>query len=487
MKKLSAICRRLNEAGGFFMRERGRQPEELQVLGWELGRWLNSEKRRMMLVGSAYFAGQQDILRQRRMVIGRGGQLEPAPNLPNNRLVNNQYAKLVNQKTNYMLGQPISWESDCPGFAEALGRVFDSSFRRLLKRLGKDCYNQGIAWLYPYIDAEGRLAFARFGGAEILPLWADAEHTRLDGALRFFGREVWRQGRLQTVWGVEVFDLQGVRLFGWSPEKGRLVPWLWGADSEEAAGRARPYLQRIAADGRAEGYNWQRVPLVPFKLNEREQPLICRVKGLQDALNTMLSGFENVMQEDAHNTVLVIKNYDGTDLAEFRHNLAAYGAVKVKTLDGAEGGIDTLSVQVDAGNYQAILELLQRAIIENGLGFEFKLDRAYRAANELNIKSMYSDICLDANDLETEWQASFADLLWFVKRYLALTGQGDFLDCNWRLIFNRDMMIDESEVIENCLKSRELLSDKSVIAQHPWVNDVECEMRRLQREGAHAD
>ena len=201
----------------------------------------------------------------------------------------------------------------------------------------------------------------------------------------------------------------------------------------------------------------------------------------------MLSGFENVMQEDAHNTVLVIKNYDGTDLAEFRHNLAAYGAVKVKTLDGAEGGIDTLSVQVDAGNYQAILELLQRAIIENGLGFESKLDRAYRAANELNIKSMYSDICLDANDLETEWQASFADLLWFVKRYLALTGQGDFLDCNWRLIFNRDMMIDESEVIENCLKSRELLSDKSVIAQHPWVNDVECEMRRLQREGAHAD
>ena len=122
------------------------QPAELQVLGWELGRWLTSDKRRQMLTGEAYFAGQQDILRQRRMVIGRGGQLEPAPNLPNNRLINNQYAKLVNQKTNYMLGQPISWESDCPEFADALGRIFDRPFMRLLKRLGKDCYNQGIAW-----------------------------------------------------------------------------------------------------------------------------------------------------------------------------------------------------------------------------------------------------------------------------------------------------------------------------------------------------
>lgn len=486
MKRISEICRRLGSASGFLLGKKTEQPAELQVLGWELGRWLTSDKRRQMLTGEAYFAGQQDILRQRRMVIGRGGQLEPAPNLPNNRLINNQYAKLVNQKTNYMLGQPISWESDCPEFADALGRIFDRPFMRLLKRLGKDCYNQGIAWLYPYLDGEGRLAFARFAGHEILPFWADAEHTRLTGALRFFGREIWRQGCLQTVWGVEVYGLNGVRLFGWEPGLGRLIPWAWG-EAELSLGQARPYLQRVSADGSIEGFNWQRVPLIPFKLNESERPLICRVKSLQDALNTMLSAFENVMQEDMHNTVLVIKNYDGTDLAEFRHNLAAYGAVKVKTIDGAEGGIDTLSVDVNAGNYQAILEVLQRAIIENGLGFDSKLDRAYRAANEMNIKSMYSDICLDANDLETEWQASFTELLWFVKRYLALSGQGDFLSCGWRLIFNRDIMIDESEAIDNCLKSVGLLSEKSVIAQHPWVNDVENEMRRLAaQEARHA-
>ena len=499
MKSLADVCRRLRGAGGFLternikaafplenaafiMPERPLEADlDLQFLSWELGRWLDSPKRRWMEVGEEYFAGRQDILRQQRQVLGRNGQLEPAHNLPNNRLVNNQYAKLVNQKTNYLLGQPLTWECDRPEFAAALGRVFDRPFMRLLKRLGKACYNQGIAWLYPYVGVDGRLRFALFGGREVLPFWADAEHTRLEAALRFFSWRFWQKGRLQTLWGAELFGPDGRRLLAWNPAKGRLTPWPWPT-AEEAAGRQAYLSWQGPAAGKRTAFNWQRVPLVAFKLNEREQPLICRVKGLQDALNTMLSGFENVLQEDARNTILVIRNYDGTDLAEFRHNLAAFGAVKVKTVDGAEGGIDTLSVQVDAGNYQAILELLQRAIIENGLGFDSKLERSLRAANELNIKSMYSDICLDANDLETEWQAALSELLWFVNSYLAFSGQGDFFDCHCRFIFNRDIMLDESEAIDNCLKSLGLLSRRSVVAQHPWVDDVEKELARLASE-----
>jgi hypothetical protein len=53
---------------------------------------------------------------------------------------------------------------------------------------------------------------------------------------------------------------------------------------------------------------------------------------LQDAINITLSDFENNMQEDPRNTILILKNYDGENLAEFRANLAAYGAVKVKTM-----------------------------------------------------------------------------------------------------------------------------------------------------------
>ena len=61
-----------------------------------------------------------------------------------------------------------------------------------------------------------------------------------------------------------------------------------------------------------------------------EQPLLNRVKSLQDGLNMLMSDFMNNMQEDSRNTILVIKNYDGENLGEYRRNLATYGAVKVR-------------------------------------------------------------------------------------------------------------------------------------------------------------
>jgi cysteine desulfurase len=97
---------------------------------------------------------------------------------------------------------------------------------------------------------------------------------------------------------------------------------------------------------------------------------MARVKSLQDGINTILSDFQNNMQEDARNTILVLQNYDGTNLGEFRRNLAQYGVVKVKTVDGAAGDLKTLTVEVNSENYKAILELFKKAIIENGRGFD---------------------------------------------------------------------------------------------------------------------
>ena len=78
------------------------------------------------------------------------------------------------------------------------------------------------------------------------------------------------------------------------------------------------------------------------------------------------------MEEDPRNTILVLKNYDGENLGEFRQNLSTYGAVKVRTIDGAMGGVETLSIQVNADNYKAIIDIFKKAVIENGMGYDAK-------------------------------------------------------------------------------------------------------------------
>ena len=186
----------------------------------------------------------------------------------------------------------------------------------------------------------------------------------------------------------------------------------------------------------------------------------------------------NNMQEDSRNTILVIKNYDGENLGEFRRNLATYGAVKVRE----EGEVSSLQVEVNAGNYDAIVKLLKQTIIENGAGFDSKADTLGNNPNQLNIRSMYSEIDLEANDFETEFQASFEELLWFVANHLKNTGQGDFLNEKVEVVLNRDILVNESQAITDIKNSVGIISEETILAQHPWVTDVQAEQEKLKKE-----
>ncbi len=238
----------------------------------------------------------------------------------------------------------------------------------------------------------------------------------------------------------------------------------------------------IGENGHEEGYNWSRIPLVPFRANRYETPLIKGAKSLQDAINTILSNFSDNMQEDTRNTILVLVNYDGENLGSFRQNLATYGAVKVASVDGVQGDVKTLQVAVNAENYKAILEILKKAIIENCMGYDAKDDRLSGSPNEMNIQSMYNDIDTDANSMETEFQASLEQLEWFIKAYLANAGIGSFEESKATFTFNRSMMMNQSEIITNVRNSSGLISDETILAHHPWVTDVDEELERLKKQ-----
>ena len=200
----------------------------------------------------------------------------------------------------------------------------------------------------------------------------------------------------------------------------------------------------------------------------------------------MLSDFENNMQEDARNTILVLKNYDGTNLGEFRKNLATYGAVKVRYDGDTKGGVETLEITVNADNYKTIVEIFKKALIENAMGYDAKDDRLSGNPNQMNIQSMYSDIDTDANDTESEAQATMDDVLWFINCHLANTGQGDHEGEEVDIIFNRDMLMNESDIIDNCQKSQGIISDETIISMHPWVDDPQLEMERLKKQKEEA-
>ena len=132
------------------------------------------------------------------------------------------------------------------------------------------------------------------------------------------------------------------------------------------------------------------------------------------------------------------------DIEEGKDNI--YKAVKVRTVDGADGGIDKLEITVNAENYKVILQELRKALIQNCKGYDVE------------------------------------ELLWFVNQHLAMTGQGTYAAEQVEVIFNRDMMVNESQVIADINNSAGILSKRTLVSMHPWVSDVQAELDELEKE-----
>ena len=79
-----------------------------ELISHEILNFRTSKKFRQMLDGVRYYEGNHDILQKRRTIIGESGKKEAVDNLPNSRQIDNQYRKMVKQKTNYLVGKPLS-------------------------------------------------------------------------------------------------------------------------------------------------------------------------------------------------------------------------------------------------------------------------------------------------------------------------------------------------------------------------------------------
>ena len=461
-------ARKLN---GFVTKKTSDGIDDLSFLEMEIANWKASSQRREAIQGFLYYEGYHDILYKKRLVIGNNGELVEVTNLPNRKDIDNQYAIAVDKKANYFLGKPISFEGDNEQYIEILQSIFDKKMMKKLKNTAKKSLNGAIAWVFPFYNEKGELKFKVFPAYEILPFWKDAEHEELDYAIRLYEVIEYKGKEKKLIEKVEIYRLDGV--YRYILSSGSLHP---DVDAGE-------YASYISLNGLP--YNWERIPLVPFKYNDNEIPLIRRVKPLQDAINELMSMFHNHMPEDSRNTIRVVENYDGTDLGQFRQNLSQYGAVKVRSGDGARGGVSTLSIEVNAGNYQAILDLLKNTIIENARSFDGKMLKS-GTPNQMNILSMYQEIDIDTNDFESEYQAALEELLYFINIHLSLTMQGDFFNEKVNIIFNRDMLMNESEIMGTLTSAGVKISNRTLLSQVPFIDNVDDELEQIKLEAEEA-
>lgn len=428
----------------------------------------SSKKRQLMTVGQKYYEVDNDILKRKITKKVKGAEVEETYKA-NNKLAHSKYKNMVDEKVAYLLSRDYSLSCENEEYVKKVKDVLGKHFQYQLSGLGYEASNKGIAWLQAYVDTEGNFKTMIIPSEQCIPIWKDSSHTELESMIRVYETVTWEYDRKKTITNVEVWTTEGVSYY-------RLEGKLLIADYDKNNDNNGPVAHYKKGE---EWYSWGRVPFIAFKNNRIELPDIKFVKSLLDAYDLSRSEAANYVEE-VKNLIFILKGYGGEDISEFMRVLNEDRAIPID--DPKEGGVDALTPQMDITALREHYEQLKRDLIEDGQSINKDLDKFGSAPSGVALKFMYSGLDLKCNALETEFKMGFENLLYFINIYLSESSLGTYKNVDLDILFNRDMEINESEVIDNCQKSKGTISDKTIIANHPWVKDVEAEEKALEEQ-----
>ena len=218
------------------------------------------------------------------------------------------------------------------------------------------------------------------------------------------------------------------------------------------------------------------VPFIEFANNRERTSDLPKYKELIDIYDKVVSGFGNDL-EDIQEVIFVIKNFGGERLAEILQNLKLFKAVKVAEDDsGRQGGLDTLTIDIPVEARRVALDILRRQIFVSGQGVDPD-PQSFGSASGVALKFLYSLLEMKVGLMETEFRSGFADL---IRAILSYHGMG--LPAKIVQTFNRSEINNELENAQVTQMLAGILSEYTLLQNNYWVDSVDNEMERLEKE-----
>lgn len=450
-----------------------------------LAEWEGCPQRLFMNVCEDYYRNITDVVKKRRMVIGKDENNNPilkeSKVLANNKLSHNFLQKLVKQKLGYVISKPFTIDLDdaddekSKQMLEAIKDYCNRRFFKTVKNCSRDALVDGIGWLQIYYDTQGNLNFKRIPTKEITPIWKDIDHLELEGIIRKYVTVDFTRGKKIEETFVEYYTENNVYYYKYN--NGNLMV----NDTIYPYGVGSQYLGLIKDKNKPDtkipiGLSWGKVPFIPFKYNPEELPLLSKIKTLIDDYDNKTSYISDLI-EDLPNSITVIKNYDGTSKEEFVQNKNEYRTIFVS----GDGDAKALETPLNIVELDKHLQRLREDIYEFGQGVN-TADKDIRDTSGVALRFMYADLDMDCNDWTPELETAIMGILDFIFVDIKNKTGIDYSDVRYSILFNTDIIVNETETITNCFTSKGVISDETIAANHPWTRNVDKEMENMRQD-----
>ena len=225
-------------------------------------------------------------------------------------------------------------------------------------------------------------------------------------------------------------------------------------------------------------HGWGRVPFIPLRNNDREMTDLQLVKGLIDAYDYVSSeGTNNLM--DMVDLYWVIQGYGGETASAVARKLQVNKAVQISD---SSGSVEAKQVELPVEGRLNWMQMLRKDIYHFGMGVDTDSDDWGKAASGVALKFQYAMFYLKINGIMPEIKRAIKEFLRFaVEDWNREHGT----DWNWKDILvtlNTNSITDDLETMQIIKESKDIISEKTLLGKHPFVEDVNSEMEQLERE-----
>lgn len=410
-----------------------------------------SEEYEYYQFGDDYYRGRNtEIMNRNPKCYIEGLGVITNPYKANHKLASGYLQKIIDQKVNYLLGNGAVIKDESLDM-DKYGLDFDE----FLQDLATTASKKGKAWLYLYID-NGSLKMTEIIPEQIFPFYD--KYGKLEKVIRQYD-DVDEKGKIVHV--VLEYTKDGVKEY--RQERNKL---------EEIGNSGHYTLQRTAPNGALvseEELTFGIIPFIELKNNSECLSDLYQVKPLIDIYDIVNSDFANNI-DDMQEAYFVIKNFQGDNYDDFLNQLKQSKAVKV----GEDGDVQANQLQIPTEAREVFLNLTDKNIFK----FAMAVDTTQLSGSSLTnvaIKAQFADLDLKTDKFEGEIRKFFRALVEFINNF-------EKKNYDDEILFNRSLVINEMEVIDAVNKSAMIISRKTMLDNHPLVEDTDEELKLIESD-----
>lgn len=406
-----------------------------------------------------YYVGRNDILYRKD---NESDDDDPNPlRVADNRIPFNFHGLLVDQKAGYLFTAPPLFDTKDDELNEQIAKTLGDGYAKKCKDLCVDASNAGVGWIHYWIDETKGFCYGVVPSIQIYPVYVMRLEKELLAVLRSYrdiddNGEEWQIYELWNDKECQVFRQRGdvfqpYDIYTYIDISGMIQP-------------TNTFRHELGA-----------VPFIAFPNNNTCSSDLDKIKALIDSYDKTYSGFVDDL-EDVQQVIFILTNYGGTDLKQFLSDLKYYKAIQTESTGADDrSGVSTLTIEIPVEARDKLLEITRKSIFGMGQGIDPQ-QQGFDSTSGEAMKFLYSLLELKAGLMETEFRQGFGELVRAISRYYGKEPEQIVQ------IWTRTAIRNDSELVDMCQKSVGVVSTKTILKNHPFVENAEDEEKELEAE-----